>query len=414
MTLTASEKIIRARVLLNNAHPFFARMTLLLKFTEDNRIGTMGVDNKGRCSYNKDFVLSLTDEQLMGVICHEVMHCALDHLDRRGSKHAGIWNISADLVDNHLLNQNNLKLPDGCLMPYNDEYTLKLPSGTEITIKDISKRGAESIYTEIHDKWIEDGGQDGEELGNNFDEHQFGDEKDGGNSGQDGEDIDGMSQRDSQFWKNKMVESAMASKMAGKYPAGMERWIDEITNPKLSWNKLLARFLRKNLPYDYSWRTPNKKAYATGIYLPRIEKEGVEITFLIDTSGSMSEKDLATCFGEINGIIKSNHGVSLRVVYHDTEVYEGSILTNPCQADIIKELHKIKGGGGTDFNTAYEWLEKNSKNADVIIHLSDGYDTFPKTFHRPLIICLQANGKKLEDVQKECPYATVVKIPEYQ
>jgi predicted metal-dependent peptidase len=374
-----------------------------MKFVEEKGIPTMGVDAKGTCYYNTDFVNSLSDQQLMGTLCHEIMHCALLHLSRGKKLNGQIYNISADLVINDMVTENGLELPTEGLIPYNHKYTLKLPDGQNLEIEDINKRSAESIYTQIKNAWNQqDGsgsGQGNGEWEKGFDEHRYGDSGD-----------QELQARDDDFWKNKVVESAMASKMAGKSPLGMGRIIDEITNPKMSWQQLLQKYVRAKIPYDFTWRRPSKKSYSTGVYLPNVEKTGIEIIFMIDTSGSMSEKELKECFGEINGIVKSIQGVSLKILYHDTKVYEGSILKNPTEQDIIKELKNIKGGGGTDFKTAYTYLEEHFDNADVIVHLSDGYDSFPKTFSKPLIICLQSNGKDIEEVEESCPYAKVIKI----
>jgi predicted metal-dependent peptidase len=404
--LTPRQKLTRARVLLNRSHPFFARLTMLMKFVEMPEIQTMAVDAKGICYYSPDFVDSLSDDELMGTLCHEVMHCVLEHLERGEGKDSFIFNVAADLVNNEMITANGLKLPKGGLIPYNHKYTLKLPDGSNLVIEDINKRGAEGIYTQIKNAWKNQNGQgqgngSGDSSQQGFDKHIY-----GKGNGQD-KDVAG---RDSDFWKNKVVEADMASKMAGKSPLGMDRIIDSITNPKMSWKQLLQRYVRANLPFDYTWKRPNKKTYSSGIYLPNVEKQGIHIVFLIDTSGSMSEKELKEAFGEIMGIVKTIHGVTLHVIYHDTDVYEGSSLLNPTAQDIMKELKNCKGGGGTDFTTAYKYLEEKVKDADVFIHFTDGYDRFPKKFNKPIIICLQSSGKNIDAVKSEVHYGKVIKV----
>jgi predicted metal-dependent peptidase len=405
MKLTAKEKIIRARVKLLNDEPFFGRLLMEMKFEESERCGTMGVNRVGKCFYNPSFVDSLTEKELKGVICHELLHVILKHVERGKNRGQKLFNVAVDLVVNDILNENGHSLPEGGLIPMNHKYTLQT-NKSPIVIKDIDKRGAESIYEEIRDGVDENdngSGEGGSDLDEGFDEHLYGE------GGEDGdEDVAG---RDGDYWKGKIVEAQITSKMAGKSPLGMDRIINELVNPKLPWNKILAKYVRENIPYDFTWKIPNKKTYSTGVYLPNTNKEGVKVLFLIDTSGSMDDDDLKICFSEINGVVKSIRGVSLSIVYHDTKVYEGSVLTNPNAGDIAKELRHCKGGGGTDFNTAYKWILDKRGNYDVVIHLTDGYDTFPQTpLKSPLIICLQKDGKEKEDVEKECKYATVVKI----
>lgn len=412
--LTPREKLTRARVLLTETHPFFARLCLLLNFIEVKGIGTMGVDAQGNCYYEPEFVDNLPEKQIKGVLAHEVMHCALHHMTRGEDFDHQLFNVACDLVVNYMLLENNLELPDKALLPsHNGTYDLKLPDGNTHRIKDIDKRGAESIYHEIKSIWKnqgQQGGQDGNGDGNGvpkgFDEHRYGDAS--------GNEKGKVSGRDKAYWDNKVVESAISSRMAGKEPKGMDRTVEKITKPRMTWRQLLQRYVRNNIPYDFTWRTPNKRTYSTKVYMPRQDKTGIKIIFLIDTSGSMSDDELSQCFSEINGIVKSFQGVELEVIYHDTKVYQGSILRNPTEYDIKKELKQIKGGGGTSFEATYEWLEKNKKQQDIIIHLTDGYDTFPEQFRLPIIICLQKISKSLKDTQDECPYAQVVKIPKYE
>ena len=127
-----------------------------------------------------------------------------------------------------------------------------------------------------------------------------------------------------------------------------------------------------------------------------------------------SIKDLEEVFGEISGVIRQIHGVSLHVVYHDTEIYESSVLHNPSIADVMKEVKKIQGGGGTDFHHAYKWIKDNISDTDVIIHFTDGYDTFPKNrvHNIPTIVCLTHNGRDERDVESECGWVKVVKVSE--
>jgi predicted metal-dependent peptidase len=262
--------------MLNRKAPFFGRLTMQLHFIEDEKCKTMGVCANGDCFYAPSFVTTISDSELEAVICHEVMHCALLHLTRGQKLNPKIYNIAADLVINDMIQQNNMTLPKDALLPdHTHTYTLKHADG-ELEIKDINKRGAESIYTEIRNA-IKDQQQD---MQQGFDEHHYGDKGTNPANGGNG--------KDDAYWQNKVVESAMASRLAGKSPMGMDRIIDGILNPKMSWTQLLQRFVRKNIPYDFTWSRPNKKTYSTGIYLPQTEKTGVNITFLVDTSGSMN------------------------------------------------------------------------------------------------------------------------------
>jgi len=414
--LNAQEKLIRARVQLTNSHPFFARLTMALKFVEKPEVGTMGVNIYGVCLYNPAFVDKLTQEELKGVLAHEVMHCALDHLKRGEKKEHMIYNVAGDLVINDMLKANHLDLPKEALLPdYSHNYDLQLPNGKTHTLKDIHKRSADDLYDEIYNVWKKNGGQSKSGSGNSgsgspkqgHDKHSYGGQK----PNQKNNPINkGVNHRDSDYWKNKVIESHMAGKMAGKSPLGMDRIIDDITNPQMTWQQILQRFVRNRVPFDFSWRKPNKKTYSTGWYMPSTTKEGVVVTLLIDTSGSISDDDLKAIFGEMKGIIGQVRGLKLKVLYHDTKVYEGSTLNNPTLADVEKELQNTKGGGGTSFETAYKYIEDSKDDIDIVVHATDGYDRFPSKFSKPIIILLVGRSKDKETVEEQAKYAKVVKV----
>lgn len=407
--LTAKDKLIRARVQLNQTQPFFGRITMSLKFVEDKSIPTMAVNNFGACLYNPEFVDSLTPDELKGVLCHEVMHCALNHLDRLGKKDIRVWNIATDLVINYMVTKNGLTLPS-MVLGGGSEYDLRLPKGNH-TIKDIDKRPADSIYQEIEGLLPvnKKGGNmngDGVNLPQGHDKHIYGDDKD---NQKQSEINKGVSHRNKDFWKNQLVESAMAGKMAGNAPSGLERIIDDILNPKMSWEQMLRKFVRDKIPFDYTWRRPHKRSFSTGVYMPRMMKEGMSLVLLLDTSGSMSKKDLEEVFGELKGIIQNIRGLDMHVIFHTTDVYEATHLTNPTLADLKAQIGKLQSGG-TSHRPAFEYVEKNIRDADVLIAFTDGYSNFPKKCSIPTFFCIQKNGLSEEDAKKQIPFGTIVKM----
>lgn len=407
--LTPKEKLIRCRVQLTNTHPFFGRLVMSLKFIEKKAVGTMGVNKYGVLYYNPDFVDKLSQDELKAVLAHEVLHCAFEHFDEKHKPHHQIANIVEDLVINDNLTANGFKLPQQALIPdYNHDFQIKLPQGKTHTVSDIDKRTSYDLYAEVYKIWKDnkqkgDGGQGKGGWQKGHDEHMRGDKK--------GKDSQGVSHRDSEYWKNKIVESYMAAKQAGKTPAGIGRMVEKITHPKMTWRQMLQRFIRNRIPYDFTWKRPNKRSYSCGWYMPKTQKEGVTIVLLIDTSGSISQKELEQIFGEMHGIVEQVHGLDLRVIYHDTKVYEGMSKLNPTLQDVKAEFTKAKGGGGTDFEYAYKWLEDNITDTDMVIHCTDGYDRFPQKFSLPLIILLCGHSKNVKDVKEECKYADfVVKV----
>jgi predicted metal-dependent peptidase len=96
----------------------------------------------------------------------------------------------------------------------------------------------------------------------------------------------------------------------------------------------------------------------------------------LDTSGSISQKQLTEFLSEVVGILKQHNNVELTILSNDTEVYNPKTIQNPTLRDVAK--YKCKGGGGTDHKPVFEWVNKNKPTAQVMICFTDGYSSFPK------------------------------------
>ena len=106
-------KLTKARTQLLLNQPFFGSLCLRLKLVPGD-VPTMATNGK-LILYNRGFVESLTPAELEGVLAHEVMHCALAHHCRRGSRDPRLWNEAADFAINPIVLNNGLALPSGAL-----------------------------------------------------------------------------------------------------------------------------------------------------------------------------------------------------------------------------------------------------------------------------------------------------------
>ena len=80
--MDAKHKIVKAKVKLQKTSPFFAYLIMNLKFIEvkdEKKLSSMGVNNKGECFYNPKFIMKIKDDELHGVLAHEVLHIVFEH-----------------------------------------------------------------------------------------------------------------------------------------------------------------------------------------------------------------------------------------------------------------------------------------------------------------------------------------------
>ncbi|WP_206707778.1 DUF2201 family putative metallopeptidase [Koleobacter methoxysyntrophicus] len=181
-------------------------------------------------------------------------------------------------------------------------------------------------------------------------------------------------------WDDYLIRAAAADiekKLQGTLPAGLYRKIQRLRNPKADWRTLLAAFISQS-KIDYSFNPPDRR-FINGAYgdiiLPDFNDQTVrDIVIAIDTSGSVSKKEMEQYLGEINAIMTLFPLINGYLIACDAEVqgvWEIDSHTN------LKNL-KIKGCGGTDFRPVFKEIEKRNLLPSALIYLTDGYGTFPE------------------------------------
>jgi len=394
--MNADEKITRARIQLQKSNPFFAFLLLHAKVKEATKgelpMPTIGVDAHGNMYYNAGFVSGLSEKELEGILCHEVLHVALEHLYRSEKmKHDQlISNVAADLVVNDILLESGFALPTGGCVPRNHSFT-----HPQFTVNKINEKCVEEIYDEIlgqipiNKRGCSCGKGKGNKKGkgqgqgscpncgksksgngvgdaNTIDNHMVSDKGDGGSKGR----------KESKKWKKLVSEAGHYAKMRGELPAGLERRIGEIFESKLNWKQLLNHYITAAIPFDYTYSRPSNKSLSTGFYMPSIRKDNqLEIVVAIDTSGSIGQEELGTFLGEMIGIAKSYSSVKMRVIECDADIQHDVLVSN----GNIKKIREmgVHGGGGTSHVPVYDYVKKKYPNTKILINFTDGYTAFP-------------------------------------
>jgi len=393
-----SEKLKRGKVQLQTKNSFFGRLILALNFKEVKECETIGVDYKGNCVYNSEFINKLSIQELIGVLAHELFHLALLHHFRFAGREPQLSNIAEDITINSMLMKEKYQLPmvevkddkgimikkvNG-LVP-NDYDEIELDFGVcKIKICECSKKNAETIYEEII-KQLRKNGQNISLSTESLEELESGK---GGKGLADGikevakrvldehikADKTKMSKKQIQKAQKQiegMVREALEhSKMRGDCPSGLERLWGSIHEEKFNWKVLLQRYITELLPYDQSWRNFGKKTYGTGIYSPMTLREQIDVTVAIDVSGSIGDKDLNDFMSEIVGVAKQfKNRIKMTIITHENEVID---TFSAFSEEDVKNI-KIKGCGGTSFEPVVEHIKQNHKQTKCLVWLTDGY-----------------------------------------
>jgi predicted metal-dependent peptidase len=370
-TIDALKELVKSIVSVILAEePFFG---LLLKRTwilASDKVPTAMTDGI-RIYVNPTFFGNLAPEEKKAILLHELMHIVQLHLTRsKKYTSRGVPQLLVNVVADAKANQ------------YIEKYVKKLrtvapilPSTIEemFNIKDAEKKSFEEIMDEIakkqrHDRGRGDRGDISPIPDLPVDDGDYGevrplnegDESDNGKKSP--EEIERRIQR-------KLMESAMVAKQIGKLPAELERLVEEIAKPKIHWRRLIRSALTKGLGKSVkrTWSRPSRKI--PNSYPGKETLKLGKVVVLVDTSGSIGQRELKQFVGEIYGVAKEVAEVV--VIPWDAKAYEPIIMKS--YRDIEKVKVGLKGGGGTIIRPALELLDKKFSDAEQIIVLSDWY-----------------------------------------
>ena len=174
------------------------------------------------------------------------------------------------------------------------------------------------------------------------------------------------------------IEIRDATNGRGTLPLLAQRVLQELKRPKIDWRTILSEFIHEEI-VDYSFSPPDRRFDDTPFFLPdfnETEETVKKILFMIDTSGSMSDKMVTSAYSEVKGAIDQFDGkLAGWLGFFDGAVAEPQPFENE---EEFKVIHPT-GGGGTDFNVIFKYVEDKMQEdlpASIII-LTDGYAPFP-------------------------------------
>lgn len=355
-----------------NKFAFYVVITLQLPRVEDLTHPTGWTDGL-TIGYNPEWVATLTRQELVGFLCHEVLHIALLHPWRRLGRDIRIWNQACDHVVNGMLIDCGVLLPPGALAA-------------------IRGRTAEQIYDDLLDAKTKSqsqpepgqpqqgagagkpqpgaGGKPGQQPGPGAAEPgMWGEVRDAG-SGQMSEAELAQSEANARVLVQQAVFTA---KGQGTMPAALARLIEQTLQPRIPWKEIIGRFVEGQCKQDYSWMRPNECYLAQGIIYPGLYSPAQAVLAMAgDSSGSMwcdGGKDMKEVCSEVMGALElyqdNGQPVELEFLWCDTVVHP-QVLTGP------DDLCRPVGGGGTRFSPVFKYVEDNGMNPRGLIYLTDG------------------------------------------
>jgi predicted metal-dependent peptidase len=368
------QRLSAARAALVLDHPFFGALALRMALEEESkgRTRTMATDGRG-IFYDKVFVTGCSDLELVGLLAHEVMHPAMQHHTRRGDRDPGLWNDAADYAINPILTEAGFTLPGEMLN--HPQYRGMTAEQIYDALNQPRGGGNEDEEDQDDDRTADAGRESGEGEGNG---NGNGDDKEGEDSDNDiahkpGAVLDAPdpAQQEAE-WQVAVKQATQAAQMMGQLPGGMAQAVKQATKPRIDWKAILRRFVQQFASADYSWRMPNRRYVAGGIYLPELRSESMPVIVVaVDTSASTSSV-LPIFKAELQSIVDECQPEATIVMMADAAVQRVDRFD---RGDPIE--FNVEGLGGTDFRPVFAHVDREQVNPACLIYLTDGDGCYP-------------------------------------
>ncbi len=344
--------------------PFYGLFLISLNKEVSDKVPTAGVckDNINfKLLVNPEFWGKIDSKSRLGVLKHELLHIAMFHLNMQDKyEDKKLFNIAADLEINQYIQEefmgegwDGLSIQDEPFKSLN----LEPRKGTKYyydKLKEEKQNNPDGEASKFMDG-MGDGQSDG--LGHDF-----------------WEEFDKLGEAEKKLiskqidYTFKEIAKELESKNRGRglVPAEMRDYIDSLFEekpPVVDWKAYVRRFSgmstkiqTKKTRYKLNKRFPDN---------PALKIKPRKTTLVaIDTSGSVSDKDLEEFFNEIHHIYKT--GVEITIVECDTEIKRDYVYKGK------RNKIEVWGRGGTDFNMPFEYARKNKNKFNNIIYLTDG------------------------------------------
>ncbi|PYE53126.1 vWA domain-containing protein [Deinococcus yavapaiensis] len=364
MTRALETRLQRAVILLRARHPFFGVLALHAEPSAAERVADRAVPTActdGRRVYvNPRFAETITDDELTGVLVHEVLHAALRHVPRSAGREPTRWNVAADVIVNGIVVRDGHRLPKGTVRREDLEH-LSVEEVYELLPSAPGRLRLPDEARDLFDRADEASVDEAADL--------------------------------QAFWRGALQNAAVTARLQGELSVGAARALTS-SEPSVDWTSALWRFLT---PSRDDFGDFDRRHVHRGLYVEDLESHDLRVALCVDTSGSVTPAHLARFLGEVCGILGSYPHVRAELYYADVTLH------GPYDPDREDVLPTPRGGGGTDFRPFFDV----TTGATLRVYLTDGHGTFPPTEPSGETLWAVPPGGKLDH---EFPFGRVLRL----
>jgi predicted metal-dependent peptidase len=339
--------------------PYYGFFLIMLNKVWRKDLPTAGVSKQNinyQLAINEEFWTGLSDMHKMGLLKHELLHIAFGHLVSFSSfSNKKLANVAMDMEINQYIEDS--WLPEGGIR-IEDYEDLRLDK----------RAGCRYYYDQLlrlQDEKDKNGTTGNDAMDKLLDNVASGDIPDHSTW----EEFDDMTDAEKKLIEKqvqKILQDAKEQtvKKRGNVPGEIEGLIvvEEFTAPKFDWKGYLRRFTGVSTKvFTKKIRRKENRRYEDN---PGLKiKMRQHMLLAIDTSGSVSDTELAEFMNEIHHIHKA--GVDITVVQCDTSIRS----IEPYRG---KNEISVLGRGGTEFDPVLDYYNANLKKYTSLVYFTDG------------------------------------------
>jgi len=402
------EAIRVARTWLNSRQPYLSTALYSMVMVESKSVPIIGVDRWWRCYWNPDTLRRLSVEQQGSCLYHEVWHLLREHSVRAedlGLSCDGkvvdpfkcrLWNWASDAeINDDARHEQEIDLPEWVIYPeqfgcqdgetaeqYYAALLKKTPppfasggqdDGNQPPGTGTGNAPANSTPDRSSSAQLEKSAQGAGETGGSASdgvvrpwEKEF-----------DDQTYPGVSVGEAKLIAHEIAKQILErSDGRGRHPLGAVRWAQEILSPpKVRWGDEVLSVLHGRCAHvygywDYTYSRPSRRqGLSRDIIMPSMYRPKPQVAAIIDTSGSMDDRQTGVAVAELSSLIRKL-GIPVHVLSVD------SVVHHAIQA-FGKVDRKLYGGGGTDMGIGIKEAVKLRPQPNLIVVFTDGLTGWP-------------------------------------
>lgn len=380
----------------------------------------------------QQFVAAIVSEILAVIYEHPATYAELNkeadkkkHSDLEKGSEASISSmIKNDIRIDLDSNKHRMKIPD-------DMYTVpKLNNEINTNVSPKENQALDYYYRILEKYGKNDNQEQNSGMGLSKDKNSSGQGNQNGpatqnnNSGKNGHQWEKLNSDDVKENTKSIIKDLydnMTEKQRGFVSGGVIEQIKKILKkPEINWKQILRKFVGAvPVPYRKTRKRLNRRQPYRADLCGRLPKRVVNIVVAIDTSGSMSNRDIMYCMNEIFNIVKGREA-KITIIECDAEI--GDVY----QVKKIKDVHtKVTGRGGTSYIPVIEFINGTGEGLPakwkqnqlygrfrdaLMIYFTDGYgdDSIPKPrTYRNMWVVLNNGDYYNRDNNPSKPYLSV-------